>query len=360
VHYPNPVGNNKPITIGHNYAALVHVDLAGPSTWAPPWALERTPTNWRGVDLALEQIVHLVRCDDEWHVVAADSRYGTPSYIAGLHQCPNVTGVTRLRSPRNVYRKAPPYSGFGRPRVHGDVFKLHDATTWGEPDERTEFTEQDAKGRSLRVVIEAWQEMHFCEAPHCPFTVVKITTYRANGQLRFKHPLWLAVVNRRGLSLKEIRAIYLRRPVIEHFNRLKLRRWAQSSRTSAGVKWSNWPIGNCMPAAMWSNAMCVPGSGTSHGSRLTSLRRRAKPDAASADFCSIWAHQPVPPSSVESRPAVQRAIDQSLGSAFRWFTRAKNRLTVSPEALPIRFLMISQRTRCSSLCSVCPNSKCDG
>jgi len=103
VHYPNPVGNNKPITIGHNYAALVHVDLAGPSTWAPPWALERTPTNWRGVDLALEQIVHLVRCDDEWHVVAADSRYGTPSYIAGLHQCPNVTGVTRLRSPRNEF-----------------------------------------------------------------------------------------------------------------------------------------------------------------------------------------------------------------------------------------------------------------
>ncbi len=107
----------------------MHVDLAGPSTWAPPWALERTPTNWTGVDLALEQIL---RCDDEWHVVAADSRYGTPSYIAGLHQCPNVTGVTRLRSPRNVYRKAPPYSGFGRPRVHGDVFKLHDATTWGE------------------------------------------------------------------------------------------------------------------------------------------------------------------------------------------------------------------------------------
>ena len=217
----------------------MHVDLAGPSTWAPPWALERTPTNWTGVDLALEQIL---RCDDEWHVVAADSRYGTPSYIAGLHQCPNVTGVTRLRSPRNVYRKAPPYSGFGRPRVHGDVFKLHDATTWGEPDERVEFTEQDAKGRPLRVVIEACQEMHFCEASHCPFTVVKITTYRANGQLRFKHPLWLAVVNRRGLSLKEIRAIYLRRPVIEHFNRFIKQRLlfeaAQMGSVEQDERWS--------------------------------------------------------------------------------------------------------------------------
>jgi hypothetical protein len=41
----------EPITIGYNYAALVHVDLGGPSTWATPFALERTPTAWSGVDL---------------------------------------------------------------------------------------------------------------------------------------------------------------------------------------------------------------------------------------------------------------------------------------------------------------------
>lgn len=224
VHYPNPVGDNKPITIGHNYAALVHVDIDGPSTWAPPFALERTPTAWTGVDLALEQIVRLVGYDDSWHVIVADSRYGTPLYIAGLHQFPNVTGITRLSCPRNLYRKAPPYSGFGRPRIHGDVFKLHDAATWDEPDEQVEFTEQDAKGRSVRVVIEAWLEMHFSKAPRCPFTVVKVTTYRANGQLRFKHPLWLVVTHRHGLSLKAIRAAYLRRPVIEHFNRFAKQR----------------------------------------------------------------------------------------------------------------------------------------
>ena len=219
VHYPNAVGNNKPITIGYNYAVLAHVDVAGPNTWAPPFAVARTPTTSTGVDLALGQIVCLVRYDDGWHVVAADSRYGTPLYIAGLHQLPNVTGVTRLGCRRNLYRPAPPYSGFGRPCIHGDVFKLHDATTWGEPDEQTEFTEQDAKKRSLRVVIEAWRQLHFREAPHCPFTLVKVTTYRANGQLRFKHPLWLVVTHRHSLSLPAIRAAYLRRPTIEHFNR---------------------------------------------------------------------------------------------------------------------------------------------
>lgn len=61
--------------------------------------------------------------------------------------------------------------------------------------------------------------MHFCEAPHCPFTLVKVTTYRADGRLRFKRPLWLIVTHRHGLSLKAIRAAYLRRPTIEHFNR---------------------------------------------------------------------------------------------------------------------------------------------
>jgi len=55
--------------------------------------------------------------------------------------------------------------GLGRSRIHGDVFKLHNATTWGAPDEQVEFMEQDAKGRSVRVVIEAWHEMHFSEAP---------------------------------------------------------------------------------------------------------------------------------------------------------------------------------------------------
>lgn len=49
--------------------------------------------------MGLEQIIRLSLSDeDHWHVIAADSRYGTPLYIAGLYQLPNVTGVTRLGS----------------------------------------------------------------------------------------------------------------------------------------------------------------------------------------------------------------------------------------------------------------------
>ena len=219
VHAPNSVGRNKPITIGYNYSVLAHIDLKGPSTWALPWALDRTPTDWTGVEMGLEQVVRLVRSDDHWHVVTADSRYGTPLYIAGLYQCPNVTGVTRLRSYRNLYHKPPPYSGMGRPHIHGDVFKLHKPETWSEPDEQHECTEQDAKGRVLRVVIEAWREMHFRKAPHCPFTLVKVTTYKADGKPRFKNPLWLIISGQRLLPAEQARLAYLRRPTIEHFFR---------------------------------------------------------------------------------------------------------------------------------------------
>lgn len=219
VHAPNPVGGNKPITIGYNYSTLAHIDLEGPSTWAPPWTIDRTPTDWTGVDVGLDQVIRLSLSDDHWHVIVSDSRYGTPLYIAALYQLPNVTGVTRLRAYRNLYHEPPPYSGLGRPRIHGDVFKVHDPETWSEPDERHEFTEKDAKGRELHVVIEVWKDMHFQEAPHCPLDLLKVVTYDANGQLRFKRPMWLVVSGRRRLSAQEARKVYLRRPTIEHLFR---------------------------------------------------------------------------------------------------------------------------------------------
>jgi len=39
----------------------------------------------------------------------------------------------RLRSNR-LLGPPPPYTGIGRPRVHGDKFKLNDPTTWWTPN----------------------------------------------------------------------------------------------------------------------------------------------------------------------------------------------------------------------------------
>jgi len=153
-----------------------------------------------------------------------------------------VTGVTRLRAYRNLYHKPLPYSGKGRPRIHGDVFKLHESDTWSESDERHEFTEQDAKGREAHVVIEVWKEMPFWKAPHCPFTLVKVTTYNADGQLRFKRPMWLIVSGRRHLSAKQARMAYRRRVVGEHLFRFVKQRLlfeaAQMGSVEQDERWS--------------------------------------------------------------------------------------------------------------------------
>jgi hypothetical protein len=61
--------------------------------------------------------------------------------------------------------------------------------------------------------------MHFQEEPHCPFDLLKVVTYDADGQLRFKRPMWLMVSGRRRLSAQEARKVYLRRPAIEHLFR---------------------------------------------------------------------------------------------------------------------------------------------
>lgn len=220
VYAPNPVAGNKPVTIGYNYSALARIDLEGPSTWAPPWTIDRTPTDWTGVDVGLGQVIRLSLSDeDHWHIAVSDSKYGTPLYIAGLYQLPNVTGVTRLRAYRNLYHEPPPYSGHGRPRIHGDVFKVHKPETWSEPAERHEFTEKDAKGRERHIVIQVWKDMHFQKAPHCPFDLLRVATYDADGQLLFKHPMWLMVSGHRRLSAREARKAYLRRSTEEHFFR---------------------------------------------------------------------------------------------------------------------------------------------
>ena len=53
VYVPNSVAGNKPVTIGYNYSTLAYIDLEGPNTWAAPWTIDRTPTDWTGVDRGL-------------------------------------------------------------------------------------------------------------------------------------------------------------------------------------------------------------------------------------------------------------------------------------------------------------------
>jgi DDE superfamily endonuclease len=61
-----------------------------------------------------------------------DSEYGCAPFVNQTAQLP-VDQLMRLRSNLCLWGKPPADEGRGRPRVHGDKFKLNDPTTWSEP-----------------------------------------------------------------------------------------------------------------------------------------------------------------------------------------------------------------------------------
>jgi hypothetical protein len=219
VHQPTPIKGNKPITIGHDYSMVGQLELPNVDTWLACLDLARIPSQRTPVEVGLTQLMDLAgRCDD-WLVFTADCEYGIPLSVACLAQCPHVSGVLRLRGNRTLYGQPAPYSGHGRPRRHGQGFRVNDPNTWWTPDEEETRTETDARGRAWTVRLRRWRDLHFRQAHRFGFDVIQIEVTDAHGQPRYRRPCWLLVCGRRTLSLDTCRAIYQRRPVMDHFNR---------------------------------------------------------------------------------------------------------------------------------------------
>lgn len=99
----------------------------------------------------------------------ADGSYGNHHFLRPLRDQP--CGVlVRLRRDRVLYRQPPPYSGRGRPRLHGERFAFKEPHTWGEPDQRFQF-QDPAWGE---VDIRSFSGLHDRKAPDASFTVLRI------------------------------------------------------------------------------------------------------------------------------------------------------------------------------------------
>lgn len=61
-----------------------------------------------------------------------DSEYGCAPFILKTAEIA-VDKLMRLRSNLCLWGTPPAYSGKGRPRIHGDKFKLNDPQTWKQP-----------------------------------------------------------------------------------------------------------------------------------------------------------------------------------------------------------------------------------
>jgi len=115
---------------------------------------------------------------------------------------------------------SPPYSGKGRPRSHGDKFKLNYPQTWGEPVETLAI--DDPKLGWIR--IRLWPNLHFREASKHPMLLLRVERLNQQCCWRIPKPLWLAWVGEEMPPLSEVWQLYLRRFAVDHWYRFAKQR----------------------------------------------------------------------------------------------------------------------------------------
>ena len=101
--------------------------------------------------------------------------------------------LVRLAKKRVVYRTPEQHLGRGRPRLHGEPFRLADETTYGQPQASTQL-DHPAYGV---VSIDVWTELHVSGAPAAPFSVIRVQVERLPNKKLPPRPLWLAWIGGR-------------------------------------------------------------------------------------------------------------------------------------------------------------------
>lgn len=127
-HQAQPMSGAKPVTLGQGYSTIAWIP-EDCGSWALPLLHERITSFDNPITKAAAQLRLVCQNLPTRSLSLWDAEYGCASFIKQTADIP-ADKLMRLRSNRVLYGAPPPYTGFGRPRVHGDKFKLNDSTTW--------------------------------------------------------------------------------------------------------------------------------------------------------------------------------------------------------------------------------------
>lgn len=232
VHAPNPIYNNLPITIGHQYSMAVYLpeklseDI---SPWVIPLSCERVSTDQKGTLVGMEQINRCIAqtiFKGKLCVSVGDCAYSDSGCISQANKHPEQVHVGRAKNNRVFYNALPnkKQKSRGRPKRYGKKFRLN-AKRLRIADESTELKITSTKGKEFTVTIECWNNMLMrgkkgFDTSKMPLRLLKIRVYDSlSGELMFKRPMWLIVSGKRQseLSLTNVYHIYRQRFDIEHF-----------------------------------------------------------------------------------------------------------------------------------------------
>ncbi len=154
-HQPTQIAGNTPVAVGHGFSTIAGIPEAQGS-WALPLRHERITSFETPLSRAAFQLGQVCKHLKVRPIATYDSEYGNASFVK------QTTGIEadlllRLRPNICLWGAPPPYSGKGRPKVHGAKFKLADNSTWGEPVTTLEF--EDPKWGTVQ--IQHWSGLHF-------------------------------------------------------------------------------------------------------------------------------------------------------------------------------------------------------
>lgn len=213
-HYTQGGRGGRPITPGYGYSTIAWIPETEGS-WALPLRHERI-TSWENpIDKAVWQLKQVCQHLPSRPITLWDIEYGCAPFVMKTADI-KADKLMRLRSNLCLWGEPPAYLGRGKPRVHGDKFKLNDASTWSEPTETIE--QENAKLGKVR--IHLWTRKHFRLSPHHPMSIILVERLQQDGYPRVNKPMWKASVGEEMPPLGELWKLYLRRFAVDHWYRL--------------------------------------------------------------------------------------------------------------------------------------------
>ncbi len=188
VYSPSKMLNSRTIGIGHPYSVLAWAPERN-SSWAPAVSVRRVPSDQTDVDVGVAQVKQLCRerseeMKQELHLIVADAKYGNHRFLGLLKKEPCGT-LVRMSRNRVLHGEPGPYSGKGRPRIHGDRFAFKEPEMWGEPDAVMELEDE----RWGKVRLQRWDYLHARQDASTTFSVILVETHL--GREKPRRPFWL-------------------------------------------------------------------------------------------------------------------------------------------------------------------------
>jgi DDE superfamily endonuclease len=172
--------------LGHGLSLLS--ERVSEGSWTLPLEIGWIPPQSNPIIYRVVQLEEFVK-RHTWaleRILVVDAHYTVEPFLNPVHQL-GIPILGRVASNRVFFLPPPPYTGFGRPPVRGLKIKLNDARTLPQINAKEEWRLENGG----RIEVSRWDDVRMRKWPGQQLVLYRVIEYRADGQPRYKRPLWL-------------------------------------------------------------------------------------------------------------------------------------------------------------------------